>query len=208
MRVVVGSEGSPTSRQADLERHLDALARFVERRKRISAPECTLVLRSARSVPAQALTLMKDALADASIRAKAVVARLEPTDDLKQICDTLRALSPEADPAALIRWAREPRLLEAHEQVTYGLDMCWTGDAMRRDADKRNPLTLFDMDATGATARALHAFKALWNAAVPVPKRHLGAPGPVKPSGAYERADDAPLPATREPIQGWPLVRH
>jgi hypothetical protein len=208
MRVVGGSDGSLTSRQADLEGHLDALARFVERHKGLPALECTLVLRSAGSVPAQALTLMKDTLADASVGAKAIVARLEPQDDLKQIYDTLCALSPETDPAALIRWARDPRLLEAHEQVTYGADMCWAGDAMRRDADKRNPLALFEMDATDAATRAIHAFRALWSASVPVPGRHLGTPGPVKPSAAYAPMDDAPLPAARKRIQGWPLVRH
>ena len=102
----------------------------------------------------------------------------------------------------------EDGLLEAHEQVTYGADMCWAGDAMRRDADKRNPLALFEMDATDAATRAIHAFEALWNASVPVPGRHLGTPGPVKPSAAYAPMDNAPLPAARKRIQGWPLVRH
>jgi len=208
MRVVASSEQSLKVRQADLERHLDALSRFVERHEDTRSLGCTLVLRSAASVPAQALTLMKDTLADAGVPAKAILARLEPQDDLKQIYDTLCALSPDADPATLIRWARNPRLLDAHEQVTYGTDMCWAGDAMRRDADKRNPLVLFEMDAPEAAALAVHAFKALWGASLPVPGRYLGTTGPAKPSGAYGPMDDAPMPAARKPIQGWPLVRH
>jgi hypothetical protein len=208
MRVVVGSERSLTSREADLERHLDAMSRFIERHKDAPTPGCSLVLRSAGSLPAQALMLMKDTLADAGVGARAILAKLEPKDDLKQLFDTLSALSPEADDRDLIRWARNPRLLDAHEQVTYGADMCWVGDAMRRDADKRNPLILFETEAPDAARRANHAFKALWNASVPVPGRHLEMPGLSKPSGSYGQVDETQVPAMQKRNQGWPLVRH
>ena len=80
---------------------------------------------------------------------------------------------------------------------------------MRRDAGKRNPLVLFDMDAPDAARLSAHAFSALWGASVPVPERHLVAGGNAKPSGAYERTqDDAPITALRRDLQGWPLVRH
>jgi hypothetical protein len=201
MRGVVGSERSPRSRQAELDRHLDAMSRYVERHKDRPSPLCNLVLRSAASVPAQALILMKDTLADAGVRAKAILAKLQPQDDLKQLFDTLSSLSPGAEGTALIRWARDSRLLEAHEQVTYGFEMCWAGDAMRRDADKRNPLVLFEMGAPDATRRASRAFDALWRASVPVPGCHLETPGLSKPSGAHDPMDDASA-------QVWPLVRH
>jgi surface antigen len=210
MRLVVGTEGSREFRQAERDRHLDAMARFVERATGDSgAPQCcTMVLRAANSAPAQALIAMKDALADAGVQATAILATLTPEDDLKALFASLAALSPDAPAAALIRWARNPRLLDAHEQATYGTDMCWSGDAMRRDADKRNPLVLFDTDAPGAARLAHLAFKALWGASVPVPARHLVAGGPAKPSGAYEQQDGAPVTALRPHLQGWPLVRH
>lgn len=208
MRVLVGKERSSKSRQAELERHLDAMSRFVERHKNRSSPLCTLVLRSATSVPAQTLTLMKDTLADAGMQAKAILAKIEPQDDFLQLFDTLSTLSPDAKGMALIRWARNPRLLEAHEQVTYGTDMCWIGDAIRRDADKRNPLELFETAAPEPAHRAHRAFEALWGASVPVPKRHFEPPGSAKPRGAYSAIDEAPAAAEDIRIQGWPLLRH
>jgi hypothetical protein len=209
MRLVVGSEVSMKFRQAELERHLEAMSRFIEQAGKQDAPCCTMILRSATSVPAQALILMKDALLSAGVRTKAILAKLEPEDELKQFFSSLTELAPNAPAGELIRWARNPRLLDAHEQVTYGETMCWSGDAMRRDASKRNPLVLFDMDAPDAARLSAHAFTALWSASVPVPKRHLVAQGPLKPSGAYEQTPgDAPITALRRDLQAWPLVRH
>ena len=209
MRVVAGSEGSKDFRQAELDRHLEMMSRFIERARETNTPAtCTLVLRSAASAPAQALMLMKDALAKAGIQANVILAKLAPEQDLHKLYATLTALSPEANGADLIRWARNPRLLEAHEQAVFGHDMCWSGDAMHRDADKRNPLALFETDAPDATLCAAHAFKALWGAAVPAPAHLLDARETAKPSGAYEQAADTPVGAMKAPAQGWPLVRH
>lgn len=210
MRIVAGTEGSKDFRQAALDRHLEAMSRFIEeaRGTNTPAPCCTLILRSAASAPAQVLTIMKDALAEAGVQAKVILAKLEPESDLRKLYATLSALSPETDGTALIRWARNPRLLDAHEQVAYGPAMCWSGDAMRRDADKRNPLALFEMNAPEAALRAAHAFKALWAASVPAPAHLLDPREMSKPSGAYERATDALVTALKAPAQGWPLVRH
>jgi len=208
MRVVAGSEQSVTSPEAHLDGHLEALSRLAGHRDGCRNLSCTLIVRAANSGPAQALTSMKSALAGAGVRAKAIVARLEPQDDLKHLCDTLAVLSPEADPATLIRWVRNPRLLDAHEQAIYGAGVCWTGDAMRRDANKRNPLAVFQTNAPDATRLASHAFQALWAASVPVPGRHFAADGACKPSGAYGRLDEPREPKVAKSLQGWPLVRH
>jgi hypothetical protein len=209
MRVVAGSEGSKNFRQAELDQHLEAMSRFVQRARETNTPaSCTLILRSAASAPAHVLSLMKDALAEAGIQARVILAKLEPEQDLRKLYATLTALSPEADGTTLIRWARNPRLLDAHEQVTYGHDMCWSGDAMRRDADKRNPLALFEKDAPDATLRADRAFKALWGTSVAAPAYLLDTRETAKPSGAYEQATGTPVTALKAPAQGWPLVRH
>ena len=92
----------------------------------------------------------------------------------------------------LIRWARNPRLLDAHEQVTYGDIMCWSGDAMRRDADKRNALTLFDESAGDAVRHGRLAFEALWTSCALVPKGRLMGPHTTLPDGAFEQADEPP----------------
>lgn len=209
MRVVAGSEGSKDFRQAELDLHRDMMSRFIDYAREANTPaSCTLILRSASSTPAQVLTLMKDALTKTGIQARAILAKLEPERDLQKLYATLSALSPESEATALIRWARNPRLLDAHEQVAYGHDMCWSGDAMRRDADKRNPLALFEANAPGATLHARRAFKALWGASVPAPSHLLDARETAKPSATYEPATDALVTALKAPAQGWPLVRH
>jgi hypothetical protein len=170
-----------------------------------------MILRSAASSAAQALIGMSERLARAGIAAKVVVAQLEPEDELRQLFASLSGLGPREPAKELIRWARNPRLLDAHEQVTYGASMCWSGDAMRREADKRNALSLFDDAAPGTVRLAQLAFEALWSASAVVAERRLLAPTTVRPSGAYEQVDESRVAAVsplRPSLQGWPLVRH
>ena len=192
MRVVVDSESSRDLRQSELRRHLQMMSRFVD--SAASGASLTMILRSPEADPAKALIGMAGALERKGVRARVLLAKIEPNDDLKKLFDTLSTLAPHEPAHELIRWARNPRLLEAHEQVTYGATMCWSGDAMRRDADKRNALTLFDE---------------LWGASSLVPKGPLTGPENARPSGAYEQPEP---PVAVSPLrpgpQGWPLIRH
>jgi hypothetical protein len=211
MRVAVGSGPSRDLKCAELDRHLEFMAEYVARVGR-GGEECdlTLVLRSPASSAAQALIGMSGELAKARISAKAVVALLEPEEDLRQLFASLSELAPQEPAKALIRWARNPRLLDAHEQATYGTSMCWSGDPMRREADKRNALSLFAADAGEPTRHARLAFTALWGASSVVGERRLTGSEIVRPSGAYE-IDPARLMSLsrfRPRPQGWPLVRH
>jgi hypothetical protein len=207
MRVVVGSEISEDSRQCELRRHLKMMSRFVESAS--SRSSLTLVLRSADSDPAKALVGMKGALLGAGATARAILAKLEPEDDLKQLFAALSELAPQVPAHELIRWARNPRFLEAHEQVTYGEAMCWSGDAMRREADKRNALVMLE-EGSDAVRFGQLAFAALWEGSSVIPARRLIGPASARPSGAYEQFPDPSVdPATLRPsLQGWPLVRH
>lgn len=205
MRVVVGSESSRDYRQSELRRHLQMMSRFVEGAKPDTS--LTMILRAADSDPAKALIGVKGALRNCGVRVKVILARIEPEDDLRQLFAGLCELAPQQGASELIRWARNPRLLDAHEQVTYGEAMCWSGDAMRRDADKRNALTLFDEAAPDTVRLGRLAFEALWAASSLVPERRLTGPVTARPSGAYERAE-APVTALRPSLQTWPLVRH
>jgi hypothetical protein len=168
-----------------------------------------MVLRSVDSDPAKALIGMKGALQRVGATAQVILAKLAPDDELRQLFAALSTLSPQVAAHELIRWARNPRLLEAHEQVTYGETMCWSGDAMRRDSDKRNALVLFD-EGSDAVRLGRLAFAALWQGSAVVPVRRLIGPGSVRPSGAYEQLPDPSVdPATLRPsLQGWPLIRH
>ena len=118
MRVVADPESSSDLREIELRRHLQMMARYVERAK---AGSClTMILRSAGSDPAKALIGMKGALQRAGVRAKVILARLDPEEELRQLFASLSELAPLSRAPELIRWARDPRLLEAHEQVIYG----------------------------------------------------------------------------------------
>lgn len=208
MRVVVGSESLRESQQGELRRHLQMMSRCVERAK--AGVSLTMVLRSAASDPAKTLVGMKGALQHAGVSAKVILARLEPEDDLKQLFASLSELAPHEPAPELIRWARNPRLLDAHEQVTYGETMCWSGDAMRRDADRRNALTLFDEEAPDTVRLGRLAFQALWAASALVPERRLLGPATARPSGAYEQTSEpaVDISTLRQSLQTWPLVRH
>lgn len=206
MRLVVESSRDP--RQGELRRHLQMMSRCVEGAKR--GAFLTMILRSAESDPAKALVGMKGALQHSGLRAKVILARLEPENDLRQLFSSLSELGPQQPSHELIRWARNPRLLEAHEQVIYGEALCWSGDAMRRDADKRNALALFEEEAPDAARLGRLAFAAIWAQSSPVPERRLMGPASARPSAAYEQASDSEvdIPALRPSLQGWPLLRH
>jgi len=213
MRIVVGSGSSRDLKQAEFDRHLELLAQFVARVEAcaVEPRSLTMILRSASSSPAQALIAKARNLLGARIAAKVLVARLEPEDDLRRLYACLSELSPQDPAKELIRWAHNPRLLDAHEQVTCGASLCWSGDCMRRDADKRNALSLFE-DGSGDTVRLGRlAFEALWSVSTVVAERRLTGPATPKPSGAYERnaaENVAAVSALRPNLQGWPLLRH
>jgi hypothetical protein len=208
MRVVVNSERPRDLRQSELRRHLQMLSRFVERAE-AGAP-LTMILRSPEADPVKALIGMTGALERKGVRARVLLAKIEPDDELKKLFETLSTLAPLEPAHELIRWARNPRLLEAHEQVTYGETMCWSGDAMRRDADRRNALTLFDEEAPESVRLGRLAFEALWTASALVPKGRLTGPDTARPSGDYEQQAEPPVAVSplRPGPQGWPLIRH
>jgi hypothetical protein len=213
MRIVVGPEPSMDLKQAELHRHREILSRFVARIASEGAEprRLTMILRSAESSAAEALIAISQDLCRAGIAAKVVIAKLEPDDALRQLFGSLSRLSPHEPAKQLIRWARNPRLLDAHEQVTYGAAMCWSGDAMRRETGKRNGLSLFDDAAPGTARLGQLAFEALWSASVEIAERRLLGSAAPKPSGAYhgESASRvAPISPLRPGLQGWPLIRH
>ena len=212
MRIVVGSGSSRDVKEAELDRHLEILAEFIGRVEADADEprQLTMLLRSASSGAAQALILKARDLVRTGISAKVIVAKLDPEEDVRKLYSCLSELKPRSPANELIRWARNPRLLDAHEQVTYGTALCWWGDSMRRDADKRNALSLIE-DAAAGTLRLGHlAFEAMWSSSATVAERRLIGPATARPSGAYERDAEtvAAVSALRPSRQGWPLIRH
>jgi len=83
-----------------------------------------------------------------------------------------------------IRWARHPRLIEAHEQLVLGPQTCWIGDCMRRDPSKCDAYENYVEDCGEAAGCAAVSFERLWFASTPL--KGVAAPGPsapLRPSG-------------------------
>src|SRR5262245_32063555 len=67
-----------------------------------------------------------------------------------------------------IRWARHPRLIEAHEQLVLGPTTCWIGDCMRRDPAKCDAFENFVEDCGEAAGCAAVSFERLWFVSAPL----------------------------------------
>jgi len=67
-----------------------------------------------------------------------------------------------------IRWACNPRLLDAHEELVVGPLTSWTGDCMRRDPNKRDAYESFNSGCAEAAGWARISFDRLWQASEPL----------------------------------------
>ena len=115
-----------------------------------------LVLRSLDSPVAKAISaLVKEGMLDMPIKAIfAVVPRgeldAEPAEEL-------------TFPAAnAVRMARDPRLLDVHEQLVLGPSTTWIGDCMRRDPRKRDAYECYAADCIETARWARISFERLW----------------------------------------------
>src|SRR5215831_17014978 len=84
-----------------------------------------------------------------------------------------------------IRWAKHPRLIEAHEQLVLGPETCWIGDCMRRDPAKCDAYESFVEGCGEAAGCAAVSFERLWLASQALTARApLGAfPAPRTMAG-------------------------
>ncbi|MEQ1714382.1 MAG: hypothetical protein ABL907_00120, partial [Hyphomicrobium sp.] len=60
-----------------------------------------------------------------------------------------------------VRWAKDVRLLEAHEQLVLGNARCWTGDAMRRGSTKTDLFESLNEGCNEAAALGRTSFRQL-----------------------------------------------
>ena len=120
--------------------------------------DVTVVSRSAESPVMRALS--------PALLAEQATARCQPRI-------ILAMADPDSPPApglarADFRWARQARLLDAHEQLVIDGAASWVGDCMRRDPDKRDAYECFAGEC-GETARfGALSFERLWALAEPV----------------------------------------
>lgn len=147
----------------------------------------TLIARSPESLVATAISQRADELHERGIKVKAIFASLLSTDAMSSWIAADGSLSC-ASKIENLRWAKNPNLLDAHEQLTLGTDMCWSGDAMRRNQERRYVMDLFENHATSATYLARQGFDAMWTASVAVSKHHIK---PIVSTADTERFFDA-----------------
>jgi hypothetical protein len=98
-----------------------------------------------------------------------------------------------------IRWARHPRLIEAHEQLVVGPETCWIGDCMRRDPTRCDAFENYVEDCGEAAGCATVSFERLWSASEPLAVRstasvsdngsdvHAQTPAALQPSADLTR---------------------
>src|SRR5262245_51290295 len=97
-----------------------------------------------------------------------------------------------------VRWARHPRLIEAHEQLVLGAQTCWIGDSMRRDPTKCDAFESYVEGCGEAAGCALVSFERLWVASEPLLTRGRRSTA----AGIAGTADDTPPEALAKPEGG------
>jgi hypothetical protein len=142
------------------------------------ASQILVVARSLNSPVVKALTALGDELAAVRLTVRLILAHFdqEPQDWGRNV-----AFAHE------LRWARHPRLIEAHEQLVLSPEICWIGDCMRRDPEKCDAYESFVEDCGEATGCATVSFERLWQASEPLVARASlgtapGGPGALPPS--------------------------
>lgn len=122
---------------------------------------------------------------------------------LRMIVTGLEAdLEDEAAPALArladeVRVARDPRLIDAHEQLVMGPSTSWIGDSMRRDPRKRDAFECFAPDCAETARLAMISFERLWQISEPVAIPRAVAEGDGLEVGDVAAAEPAVRPAVR-----------
>jgi hypothetical protein len=143
----------------------------------------TLIARSPSMAAARALILHASEIRRQQIGVHIVFAKLAPIDQLAQLSAALQLVDPRNPRVGKIRFIRNSALLDAHEQLVLGRELCWTGDMLRRCDEHRNGLDIVEEGQPGPIRLAELSFSAMWAAAKPVPGRALNG-HPLAPAFA------------------------
>jgi hypothetical protein len=136
-----------------------------------------VIARSLDSPVVKAITALTDEIASAGLTTRLILAQID-REPLPEEWGQAVAFAHE------IRWAKHPRLIEAHEQLVVGPETCWIGDCMRRDPGKCDAYESFVEGCGEAAGCAAVSFERLWTASQPLvnrtARRHGG--GSARPS--------------------------
>jgi hypothetical protein len=130
---------------------------------RTSGDQLTNLLVVARSLDSpivKAITALMSDIASAGLGVRLILAQLDQETLPEGWLSDGRTVLFDHE----IRWARRPRLIEAHEQLVLGPQTCWIGDTMRRDPAKCDTFESFVEGCGEAAGCAIVSFERLWGA--------------------------------------------
>ena len=154
----------------------------------------SLLARSPESPIAQAVLQLGAELAERNIRVRAMFTCLDARDRAA----VWTSGQSDVPFGREIRWLRNPRFIDAHEQLVLGATACWLGDCMRRDPAKRDSLDQAKSNCARAAGFAAVSFERLWAASEPVALR---MPHPSREDIASNLATAAVVAAVAAPSE-------
>lgn len=128
--------------------------------------EILLIARSVESPVVKAIAAQAAEIAAAGYTVRMIVVQTD--------ADTMPrgwALSDTVEVDCEVRWARKPRLIEAHEQLVLGPHTCWIGDSMRREPAKCDAYESYVDDCGKTAGSAIVSFERLWQTCDPLLSR-------------------------------------
>ena len=159
----------------------------------------TVVARSAESPVARALAALSSEIAGRGMAVRAIFGQLQS----EKTPAGWSVSGPDIAFSRDLRWAKNPRLADAHEQLVLGPETCWIGDCMRRDPARRDAYEQFIIGDTKTSQTLQTSFERLWAASVPLLIRtpHSAVIAPQATTGASAETlaalaarDDSPNP--------------
>jgi hypothetical protein len=180
---------SPLQAASRFNSHFDTYGLSLNQQADPQQRTITLIARSPASPPAQALAMNLDRFQPLSIEVNILFAQIAPAEALNFMLQALNGACSDS-PETLIRWAKNRALLDAHERLTLGRTLCWTGDSMRRSEDSRSAIDRVDDATPSVLAEADASFAALWRASKPLPRMLYSRGGSLN----VERGAPAPSP--------------
>ncbi|MEL7544054.1 MAG: hypothetical protein AAGJ70_09785 [Pseudomonadota bacterium] len=130
-----------------------------------------LVTRSAASPVAQALAANFDDLEQAGVAIRVIFSNIDAGDHLTTWYDGTHRAAGGTPLVNAVRWAANPALVDAHEQLVLGHCLSWYGDSMRRDPATRDALETFNTFCEPSAVQAMRSFENIWRCARPVANR-------------------------------------
>ncbi len=126
--------------------------------------EITLVARSAESPVARAIVSLGAEIAARGLTVRAIFGHLEA----EKTPVGWSISGPQIPFSRELRWAKNPRLADAHEQLVLGPSTAWVGDCLRRDPSRRDAYEQYAATDAVTAANLQTSFSRLWSASVPL----------------------------------------